>query len=154
MSDRIALMRNGRIVQYGSPLDIYNRPAFKFVADFIGETSFIAGTVLNGGIVAQGARLLTESSLEVPTGAADCWIAARPEKIRFLDRVDPALNCFGGVVRDSLFRGDCTHVTIILSTGELVRVRGQAGTTSDRLPNRGDSVLLGIHPADTVVMFE
>ena len=43
MSDRIAVMSSGKILQVGSPRDIYDRPAERFVADFIGETNFRAG---------------------------------------------------------------------------------------------------------------
>ena len=48
MSDRIVLMRQGRVEQVGTPRDLYDRPASRYVADFIGETNLIAGTVVEG----------------------------------------------------------------------------------------------------------
>ncbi len=52
MSDRIVLMRQGRIAQVGTPRDLYDRPASRYVADFIGETNLLAGTVVesSGGV--------------------------------------------------------------------------------------------------------
>ena len=49
MSDRIVLMRQGRIAQVGTPRDLYDRPASRYVADFIGETNLLAGTVVESG---------------------------------------------------------------------------------------------------------
>jgi len=46
MSDRIVLMRQGRIAQIGTPRDLYDRPASRYVADFIGDTNLLAGTVV------------------------------------------------------------------------------------------------------------
>src|SRR4030095_7321593 len=49
MSDRVALMRQGRIAQVGSPEELYDRPASRYVADFIGETNLLPGTVVESG---------------------------------------------------------------------------------------------------------
>ena len=49
MSDRIVLMRQGRIAQIGSPRDLYDRPASRYVADFVGETNVLAGVVAESG---------------------------------------------------------------------------------------------------------
>jgi putative spermidine/putrescine transport system ATP-binding protein len=154
MSDRIAVMQGGHIVQHGSPLDIYHRPASKFVAEFIGETSFLAAIASNGEIAVQGMPLMTTGLPNVPGGVVDCRIAIRPENIRFLNQRDPNLNCFEGVVRGTLFRGDCMHVTILLATGELLTARDQAASAGGRSLKPGDCVLLGIHAADTAVIFE
>ncbi len=49
MSDRIVLMQQGRIAQVGTPRDLYDRPASRYVADFIGETNLLHGTVVESG---------------------------------------------------------------------------------------------------------
>jgi putative spermidine/putrescine transport system ATP-binding protein len=156
MSDSIAVINSGRIVQCGSPHEIYHQPACKFVADFIGETSMISVTVADGVIRAQGRTLLTEASVRLPAAQApaDCWVGIRPERVRFLAHPDPQLNCFDGFVRSFSFRGDYTHVTVELGTGELLTARIQTRISSARPFDLGQPVLLGVDAADTMVLLE
>ena len=67
MSDRIALMNAGRVEQVGSPRDLYERPANRFVAEFMGETNLIEGRVLQGGARMQVDGTLLEIDLPGPT---------------------------------------------------------------------------------------
>ena len=79
MADRIALMRDGRIEQEGTPEELYERPANHFVADFIGDMNFFAGTR-----AADGVRLETGTILRGHGDAgaeSPAWLAVRPEKI-------------------------------------------------------------------------
>ena len=87
MSDRIAVMSQGRIVQLGPPEDLYERPADRFVADFIGESNFLEVTVrsVQGGI----ATALTDDGLDVALAVGDAGadgtrltLALRPERVR------------------------------------------------------------------------
>ena len=87
MSDRIAVMESGRIHQLGSPGEIYNRPATAFVAQFIGETNFLRGTIV--GLENGLARVRTEGDIGICVDAAeDCrvghevGISVRPERIQ------------------------------------------------------------------------
>jgi ABC-type Fe3+/spermidine/putrescine transport system ATPase subunit len=84
MSDRVAILRNGRIVQVGSPRQLYERPNTRFVADFLGESNFLRGTVLDSQegmtVYEMGDNILRHrgtSSRDKPT-----LMALRPEKIR------------------------------------------------------------------------
>ena len=80
-------MREGRIVQIGSPRELYDAPVNRYVADFIGESNFFAGRVKAGR---QGARIRTESGVVAAPyppgrpidGAERAVIAVRPEVIR------------------------------------------------------------------------
>jgi spermidine/putrescine transport system ATP-binding protein len=89
MSDRIAVMSQGRVLQVGTPTEIYERPTCKFVADFIGETNFIDGTVVeNGGNYAtiatpEGLRLRGITPRPVQMGEP-ATLSIRPEKARLL----------------------------------------------------------------------
>jgi spermidine/putrescine transport system ATP-binding protein len=89
MSDRIAVMSLGRVLQVGTPTEIYERPTCKFVADFIGETNFIDGTVVeNGGDYAtiatpEGLRLRGITPRPVKMGEP-ATLSIRPEKARLL----------------------------------------------------------------------
>ena len=90
MSDRIALMRNGRIEQLGSPTDLYDRPRSRYVADFIGETNLlravVAGTGAAPGLirveVAGGATLdvaMPHDAAWLARAGTETWVSIRPE---------------------------------------------------------------------------
>ena len=95
MSDRIAVMDRGRVVQVGSPREIYTRPTSLFVSDFIGQTNFLRGTVIaSGGGAAtlrtdDGQTLLGESAAELSPGSA-ATLLLRPEAIRLLRAAEAA----------------------------------------------------------------
>jgi spermidine/putrescine transport system ATP-binding protein len=93
MSDRIVLMRQGRIAQIGTPRDLYDRPASRYVADFIGDTNLLAGTVVEsaGGVTALcvgdvALRGLSDGPL--PAGR-EAWLTVRPEAIRLIEKRSP-----------------------------------------------------------------
>jgi iron(III) transport system ATP-binding protein len=86
MSDRIAVMSEGRIVQEGTPRDIYERPATRFVANFVGTTNFLDGTVVRSGA---GTVTLDTEVGGLVADAAGAWsagdrvlVAVRPEAMR------------------------------------------------------------------------
>ena len=79
MSDRIAVMHEGRLLQVGTPEDIYQRPANRFIADFIGRTNLLEGTVASGGevVLSNGMRVAAASDHPVGTKVA---VSLRPEQ--------------------------------------------------------------------------
>jgi spermidine/putrescine transport system ATP-binding protein len=87
MSDRIAVMNTGTVLQVGTPTEIYERPTCKFVADFIGETNFIVGNVTdanpNATVVqtADGLTIVGQSPRPLQAGA-EVVVSVRPEKTR------------------------------------------------------------------------
>jgi len=85
MSDRIAVMHDGRLLQVGSPEQIYERPANRFVADFIGQTNLLEATVEDAATVclANGARVAAASDLEPGTKVA---LSLRPEQATLSSR--------------------------------------------------------------------
>ena len=77
MSDRICIMQGGRIVQVGSPRELYDRPMNRYVADFVGKSNFFAGTVQDGALLAGGQRIAA-----APGAAGTVATASlRPEQI-------------------------------------------------------------------------
>jgi iron(III) transport system ATP-binding protein len=76
LADRIALMRNGKLVQLGSPVDLYNRPADGFAASFFGEVNRIDGTVRGGAVDTPVGRIATD----LPEGSA-AQVMIRPEAL-------------------------------------------------------------------------
>ena len=109
MSDRIAIMKAGRIVQSGTPTDIYYRPTNRFVAEFMGEVNVFE---LAGGQIA-------ELGIAVPAGAAGC-LAVRPEFLRKLGDGERADVRFPATVANDYMLGSRTHYH--LDTGKRMLV--------------------------------
>jgi spermidine/putrescine transport system ATP-binding protein len=114
MSDRIAVMHRGRILQVGTPDEIYERPATRFVAEFIGESNLIP------------AELARRMALRVPpaNGNATTY-ALRPEKISLSAGPLQADNCLRGSIEDSLYLGTDTQYSVRLGDGLMLTVREQ-----------------------------
>ena len=112
MADRIALMREGRIVQEGTPKELYERPASYFVADFIGDMNFFAGTCC-----AEGLRLVTGTTLRGPVASGDdsqAWLAVRPDKLALSARRPASSedNALEGEVVDISYGGDYLSIRL------------------------------------------
>ncbi len=131
MSDRIAVMSGGVALQVGGPGEIYERPNCKFVADFIGETNFLEGTVCsqpNGTAeieLAQGVRVHADLSADqaLSTGQK-VFVAVRPEKLH-LSEGQPGANRISGQVEEVVYIGTDTQYGVRLAGGQKVRVRAQ-----------------------------
>jgi putrescine transport system ATP-binding protein len=119
MSDRIAVMDHGKLVQVGPPGEIYEQPNSKYVADFIGDINILEGKVAgrSGQTVeirtAEGVSLLVDSPEEVAAGQT-AVIAVRPEKMRLgLDAPPPGTpNVLSGTVFDIGYLGDWTNFLV------------------------------------------
>src|SRR5580765_994241 len=89
MSDRIVLMQQGRIAQVGTPRDLYDRPATRYVADFIGETNLLPGVVVESGAglvtLRVGEATLRGVSEAALAPGAEAWLTVRPEAIDLTD---------------------------------------------------------------------
>jgi ABC-type Fe3+/spermidine/putrescine transport system ATPase subunit len=147
MSDRVAVMQGGRIVQIGRPDDLYDRPATRWVADFVGQSNFIETRVLDaspGDVVTirlpggGTASVRGESSLRP---GATATLVLRPEKMRVaaagsLDRLD---NRLAGTVVETIYLGHATRRTVRMADGSTLQVQE---------PNRSGSALCG--PGDPV----
>jgi spermidine/putrescine transport system ATP-binding protein len=116
MSDRIAVMSHGKVLQVGPAVEIYERPTSRFVADFIGESNFLDGTVksITGKhamvtIAAWQQEVQAIITTDVRPGDA-AVVCIRPEKIRIVDKPETNENCAEGVVVNSTYIGSDTHV--------------------------------------------
>jgi putative spermidine/putrescine transport system ATP-binding protein len=120
LADRIGVMNGGRLEQLGAPREIYERPATRFVADFIG-----ASTVLRGRAVAPDRVAVASGTLHVvgaralPVGA-DVELAIRPERVRLAP--GPGHNVLGARVEGLVYQGAQTEVTARLNDGQRVLV--------------------------------
>jgi spermidine/putrescine transport system ATP-binding protein len=145
MSDRIAVMNKGVALQIGKPEEIYERPADKFVADFIGETNFLDGVVKgqNGSMVEielPGTGVVgVESSRRFANGQ-QVSVAVRPEKLRLNAEVGDGNN-LKGHVEDVIYIGTDTHYGVRFPGGQKVRVREQNLTQAQKeIARSGDEV--------------
>lgn len=130
MSDRIAVMDRGKVLQVGSPLDIYEEPNSRFVADFIGETNFVNGRVLsvNGAhaeFEADGLRMVAAVESGVSNGA-QATLAVRTEKVRLTDTPpDDTPNAYRAEVYEIVYVGTDTRYRVRLSPTVSLNVRQQ-----------------------------
>ncbi len=123
MSDRIAIMDRGRIVQLGSPREIYTRPTSLFVSDFIGQTNFVRGVVVEGTAgggamirIADGQVVRGESSSALVPGAA-ATLTVRPEAIRLAPGADGA--GLRGTIGEVIYLGGSVRIAVSAGDGLL-----------------------------------
>ncbi|MGN0996395.1 MAG: ABC transporter ATP-binding protein, partial [Candidatus Ventricola sp.] len=117
MSDRVAVMRAGEILQLGTPEDIYNEPQSAFVADFIGDSNIMAATMVRDKLV----RFLGCEFPCVDSGFgenAEVDIVLRPEDVKLKPAEDPIEGVPSGVVESLLFKG--VHYEMKVRCGDTV----------------------------------
>jgi spermidine/putrescine ABC transporter ATP-binding subunit len=121
LSDRIAVMNQGRILQEGTPEDIYERPRSKFVADFIGLTNFFDGRVEETGattvVRAQGGVIVRCAPAPWAAPGMVVTVAVRPEKIVPANGADGAVNRVHGTVVRRIYLGDLVQYHVLLPGG-------------------------------------
>ncbi|MFG1350959.1 ABC transporter ATP-binding protein [Xanthobacter autotrophicus] len=130
VADRIAVMNNGVLVQVAPPSVIYEQPASRYVADFIGEVNLIEGTITQAGhdethITSPVTRfpLVVSQTVDCKAGDKAC-IAIRPEKLRISlePPVDQTENLFEGEIWDIGYLGDFSIYHVELACGQRIKV--------------------------------
>ena len=121
LSDRLAVMHHGRIEQLGAPREIYERPATRFVADFIGASTLLRGRVVAADrvTVAAGPPLHVSGGPALPVGA-EVELAIRPERVRLA--AGPGDNVLDARIEGLVYQGAQTEVTARLADGQRVLV--------------------------------
>ena len=130
MADRVAVMDLGAVAQTGDPRSIYTRPASAFVADFIGETNFVAGRLARTGmpLAVETAMGVLHSNIEPAEDLAagdEVVCSIRPEAIRVSDPADSCgqnENRLAGIVRQTVYLGDHEQYSVQLDDGTLVKL--------------------------------
>jgi putative spermidine/putrescine transport system ATP-binding protein len=143
MSDRIAVLNHGRLIQFASPRDLYERPGSRFVAEFIGESSFLPVQLEDGHARYAGQALrLAEAP---PPGATQLQLLVRPEKLELAgDRANgEPVNRFEGRIADAVFQGDSVLLTVRLAGGDEIYAR---------VPNRSLAVAKSPEPNEPVAL--
>jgi spermidine/putrescine transport system ATP-binding protein len=123
MSDRIAVMTNGRIEQLGTPQEIYDEPASVFVAGFIGSANLLPATVVSSGDGFVSAQLAAGALVNVAADhahfAADRRVTAmvRPERLQLTPNEPPTSEKLEGVVTETIFQGASSKVIVKTTDG-------------------------------------
>lgn len=120
MSDRIAVINHGRLVQVDVPEALYVRPADLFVADFIGESVVLPLDNSPNGPLVGGRPLKTAGPY--PKGDGQYHLVIRPELLEVSNLNDDALNDLSGIVRAAIYQGDSVLVQVDLGNGSEISV--------------------------------
>ncbi|WP_116248267.1 ABC transporter ATP-binding protein [Nocardiopsis sp. FIRDI 009] len=154
MSDRIAVMNHGRVEQLGTPAEIYEHPATRFVADFIGTSNLLTGVVRDrseGGPwrveVGEGATAL---AAELPDGAeagGEVHLTVRPEKVH-IGTAEPegTVSRVPGTVTETVYLGSATHYQVDIGSDQQVTVFQQNASGAGLVAERGERVWLSWPP--------
>ena len=151
MSDRIAVVNHGRIMQLATPQELYNQPENKFVADFIGDSTFLDVARNGTQLMAEGVALATTRA--VPDDA-DLSLMIRPERVHLLEgEPAPDTNIFDAHVTELVYQGESFLLYAKLPSGTEMAVRGAIrADTFTNLPKPGDTVQLALDASDTVII--
>lgn len=164
LATRMGVMSQGRIVQIGTPAQVYESPANKLVADFIGSVNLLEGEVCDVGpdhlrvrSVDLGGQIQVDRHMGCVLGQT-VWLAVRPETISISREppvLSPAENLVRGQVKEIAYMGDASIYLVQLASGKTMRVR---------LPNivrdpmrriaREEAVYLSWHRSSPVVLTE
>jgi len=117
MSDRIAIIDEGRVQQVGTPQEIYERPLNAFVAQFIGENNMLSGTVqsVNGStckVVLDTGQVVTAQQVGIDGTGSRTFVCVRPERISIDGQQDCHPNSLTGTVRELIYFGNHTRVCV------------------------------------------
>jgi putrescine transport system ATP-binding protein len=163
LSSRMGVMNHGKIAQVGTPAAIYESPATKFVADFIGSVNMFEGRVVDGntGRIQSdelGCAVVVDRNLAAAAGAT-VWTAVRPEKINMSRTLGEAHalreNVVRGTVKDIAYMGDVSIYLVQIDSGKTVRVTlPNIMRDADQRITREEQVYLTWHGSSPVVLTE
>ncbi|WP_152047501.1 ABC transporter ATP-binding protein [Aureimonas psammosilenae] len=148
MSDRIAVFNHGRIEQIGSPREIYDHPRSRFVAEFVGETNLVEGTLASAGAEGTTVELAGGGTIRVQPSnlgqdAGRVLVSIRPERI-LLGTDATTGNSYPATVTDAVYHGD--HLRVQLDEGAFGFVVKTDRKGGEFAP--GDKVLVSFAPSD------
>ncbi|HEX2239652.1 MAG TPA: ABC transporter ATP-binding protein [Actinomycetota bacterium] len=157
LSDRIAVMNDGLILQEGSPNEIYERPRTRFVADFVGQTNFFEGIVEEDGdrvvVRDESGLTITCSPVDFARRGSTVAIAVRPEKIIPVNGAAPAVNLVEGTLTRRTYLGDLLQLHLLLQGGrELTLQRQNEPDDPSSAWRVGDRVQVTWDPRSSLVL--
>lgn len=161
MADRIAIMDKGQVMQVATPAEVYEAPASRFVADFVGNVNMLEGKMIEqeGGRAiisgASGARISVENVGELEAGGSVTF-AIRPEKIRVFPKKPQAKSCVNvmeGEIWDLAYLGNMTVYHIKLPDGQIIKASALNGArVSDDPLSWHDKAWISFEPDAGIVL--
>ena len=151
MSDRIAIMNDGRFEQVGSPDDLYRTPANRFVADFIGETCFVKAVVAGRDGELTTARIgegVVRYAGDGAAAGATVELMVRPEAVSLADDGEGDRNRLDGVVSEAVYLGELTRYHLRVGDDQVLIMKRQ-NMDGVRQLRPGDSVTVSWSVRDT-----
>jgi spermidine/putrescine ABC transporter ATP-binding subunit len=165
MSDRIAVMNEGRIAQLGRPEELYDRPSSRFVASFLGESNFLPGIVHGFQddeivVASCGGTMVRAVAAGRPAAGDAVTLTMRPERMRFADEArmrfadggsGPALNRMQATVTEAIFAGERCRYMLAAPDGTPMVLKEPSGSAVRRR-SIGESAEIAWAASDTVVV--
>ena len=148
MSDVIAVLDGGRLQQLGPPLEVYRRPANQFVADFIGESNLLSGTLGDDAVFTSAKGLRIRTSAGTP-GAAH--LVVRPEYVRLGTEAERRANRYQAEVLELLYVGDLVKYRLLLDQRDELIAKTLAPSI-DQPWKTGQHLTVGWDPADCLTV--
>jgi len=156
IADRMAVLNAGKVEQLGPPQEVYLRPKNRFIANFMGETNFIEGRVVN----ASGDRVTVETPLGRMTGMhthslpidQKVTISIRPEVIKLENAPADAVNVFDGVLHDTLYLGEFAQHLVNIGTSNANLKVYELNPHFVARDEESEAVRLWFDPKDAVVL--
>jgi putative spermidine/putrescine transport system ATP-binding protein len=152
MSDRVAILKDGRLIQIDRPERLHDHPVNAFVASFIGEATLLPVRRIDASSVALGSAVL-RSARKIPHGDA-LMLVVHSEKLLIDDGTgDIASNRLTGTVTDVVYQGESLRVFVALADGTALSLRQPSHHEAyRRIPPNGASITVTLHPEDTIVV--
>ena len=152
LSDKVAILDRGRIVQMGPPAEVYEQPKTRFAAEFLGDTNFLKGTGVDGALRLSDGTLIRTGAPLPATGAA-AMVAVRPEKMR-IDAAgkagDGAENRLSARIDHVIYAGPALTYALTASDSTALKIFAQNSTGA--IHAEGSDVSLVWQPAHTIPM--
>ncbi len=155
MSDRIGVMNEGKLLQVAAAEDIYERPATRFVAEFIGETNFIDGTVVEANRIRLGNGSVVTAHADQPVGTA-VTLTLRPEKVHLygsLDEAPAGYNNLPARVVRRMYYGDSRYYELEAGVGTIIDCRAE-NIPQLAVWNVGDEPVISFHARSAEALSE
>jgi putative spermidine/putrescine transport system ATP-binding protein len=151
MSDRVAVINHGKIMQLDTPRRLYEKPANRFIAEFIGESHFLPVQSVSGTVFYAGQKL------RLPAGTntnRHCQLMLRPERLQILNgAASDNMNILAATVQDVVYQGESFLMQVRLFGGHTIGVRGASTSVAmAAIPKPGEPVRLGLSADDTILL--
>ena len=145
IADRVGVMREGHLEQLAPPVEVYSRPATSFVAEFVGLSNRLSGTVRGGDVIVRGCTL---PLVEQDTPDGEVVVLVRPEAVTLASHASPESGPLVGTVIAVTFLGATSRVTVDLGDASIM---AQLQTSDATALSAGSRVSLTIRPDPVLV---